>query len=418
MDKLFQLFLQYPSVCTDTRKLAPGDIFFALKGANFNGNLFAQKALEAGAIAAVVDEDIPHSAHQQIFRVNDVLTTLQQLAAMYRQHLGITVIALTGSNGKTTTKELIAAVLLKKYKLHYTQGNLNNEIGVPLTLLSAPPDTQMMVIEMGANHQGEIHALCEIAQPDFGMITNIGLAHLEGFGGPEGVKKGKSEMYRFLERSGGKIFLNTSDSTLVSVVANPSQAICYASSDYKIAPGQMLHLTDAQGRQYATHLVGAYNTSNVVAAIAIGRYFGVGDDDIKEALEAYVPSNNRSQKSSYKGTVLIKDAYNANPSSMESALNAFFAQSSSKSMVILGDMLELGDFSGEAHLKIIRLVCSQPNTTGVFIGPNFYALKDEFPALFFLSAEEAKLHIPWDQFKDCMVLMKGSRGIALEKLLD
>ena len=418
MDKIFQLYLQHGSVSTDTRKIQKGDLFFALKGANFNGNTFALKALEAGAAAAIVDEDYNFGDNPAIIKVDSVLNALQELATRYRKYLGIPVLALTGSNGKTTTKELIAAVLSKKFKLHFTQGNLNNEIGVPLTLLSAPRDTELMVVEMGANHQGEIKALCEIAQPDFGMITNIGLAHLEGFGGPEGVKKGKSEMYRYLESANGKIFLNTTDEVLNSLVNHQHSIIAYNADEFTLEPGEFLQLKDRQGNQYSTHLVGAYNKSNVVAAITIGRYFGVSQAQITTAISEYNPTNNRSQKAEFKGALIIKDAYNANPSSMNAALDAFLASEVEDKLVILGDMLELGGFSQEEHKKILQKVCTHTLVDAIFIGPRFYEFKDEFPARFFRNVQEAKPHLNWAAYKNKTILLKGSRGIALEKLLE
>lgn len=253
MDTLLQLFLKHGSVSTDTRKIKEGDLFFALKGANFNGNAFASQALQAGAAAAIIDEAQYASDDERIIFVPDVLNALQQLASAYRAHLAVPVLALTGSNGKTTTKELMAAVLSVKYKLHFTRGNLNNEIGVPLTILSAPVNTEMMVIEMGANHQGEIMALCEIAKPDYGMITNIGLAHLEGFGGPEGVKKGKSEMYRYLDTHGGKIFLNTADEVLVSLVKTHHLPFC--TMPMITIPNQASFLTSKTMQAICTFLI-------------------------------------------------------------------------------------------------------------------------------------------------------------------
>lgn len=418
MDTLLQLFLKHGSVSTDTRKIKEGDLFFALKGANFNGNAFASQALQAGAAAAIIDEAQYASDDERIIFVPDVLNALQQLASAYRAHLAVPVLALTGSNGKTTTKELMAAVLSVKYKLHFTRGNLNNEIGVPLTILSAPVNTEMMVIEMGANHQGEIMALCEIAKPDYGMITNIGLAHLEGFGGPEGVKKGKSEMYRYLDTHGGKIFLNTADEVLVSLVKNTSSAILYNANDYHTEPGEFLNLKDNAGNLYISHLVGAYNKANMVAAISIGQYFGVSIQQIQNAISDYFPSNNRSQKAEYNGAYIIKDAYNANPSSMNAALDAFFSDDTPNKIVILGDMLELGEFSRDAHINILQKVCAHPLKDAVFIGPRFYELKDLYPARFFLSADDAKSFINWSEYAGKTILLKGSRGIALEKLLD
>ncbi|MBK7219984.1 MAG: UDP-N-acetylmuramoyl-tripeptide--D-alanyl-D-alanine ligase [Saprospiraceae bacterium] len=420
MDTLLQLFLSSRSICTDSRKVKSGDLFFALKGANFDGNEFVLSALEKGALAAVADDPTLFTeAPKGVILVDNALQALQQLARKYRDTLQISVVALTGSNGKTTTKELVATVLAKKYKVHFTQGNLNNEIGVPLTLLSTPPDSEILIVEMGANHQGEIDALCRIANPEYGLITNIGLAHLEGFGGPEGVKKGKSEMYRYLHSQGGTIFLNISDSTLVDLVPEKSRVLTYAGNDYTIVENTtFLTLADDRNKIIKTQLTGDYNKSNVVAAIFMGSYFGVAETQVYEALENYIPTNNRSQQIDFKGCHLIKDAYNANPSSMASALHSLIHTVKSPKVVILGDMLELGDFSQEEHQKVLDLVCSQPDIEAVMIGPRFGAFKDTYTAKFYNSVQEAYPNINWKAWQGKTVLLKGSRGIALEKLLE
>ncbi|MBL0081983.1 MAG: UDP-N-acetylmuramoyl-tripeptide--D-alanyl-D-alanine ligase [Saprospiraceae bacterium] len=420
MDTLLQLFLSSRSICTDSRKVKSGDLFFALKGANFDGNEFVLNALEKGALAAVADDaTLFTEAPKGVIMVDNALQALQQLARKYRDTLQIPVVALTGSNGKTTTKELVATVLAQKYKVHFTQGNLNNEIGVPLTLLSTPPDSEILIVEMGANHQGEIDALCRIANPEYGLITNIGLAHLEGFGGPEGVKKGKSEMYRYLHSQGGTIFLNISDSTLVDLVPEKSRVLTYAGNDYTIVENTtFLTLADDRNKIINTQLTGDYNKSNVVAAIFMGSYFGVAEAQVYEALENYIPTNNRSQQIDFKGCHLIKDAYNANPSSMTSALHSLIHTVKSPKVVILGDMLELGDFSQEEHQKVLDLVCSQPDIEAVMIGPRFGAFKDTYTAKFYNSVQEAYPNINWKAWQGKTVLLKGSRGIALEKLLE
>lgn len=420
MDTLLQLFLSSRSICTDSRKVKAGDLFFALKGANFDGNEFVLSALEKGALAAVADDPARFTgAPEGVILVDNALQALQQLARQYRDTLQIPVVALTGSNGKTTTKELVATVLAQKFKVHNTQGNLNNEIGVPLTLLSTPPDCEMLIVEMGANHQGEIDLLCQIANPEYGLITNIGLAHLEGFGGPEGVKKGKSEMYRYLHAHGGTIFLNTSDSTLVDLVPEKCKVLTYAANDFTIVENTtFLTLADDRNRLVKTQLTGDYNQSNVVAAIFIGSYFGVEETKVYEALENYIPTNNRSQQILFKGCHLIKDAYNANPSSMASALHSLIHTVKSPKVVILGDMLELGDFSHQEHQKVLDLVCSQPDIEPILIGPRFGAFKDTFKARFYNSVQEAYPNINWSDWLGKTVLLKGSRGIALEKLLE
>lgn len=420
MDTLLQLFLSSRSICTDSRKLKAGDLFFALKGANFDGNEFVLSALEKGALAAVADDPARFTgAPEGVILVDNALQALQQLARQYRDTLQIPVVALTGSNGKTTTKELVATVLAQKFKVHNTQGNLNNEIGVPLTLLSTPPDCEMLIVEMGANHQGEIDLLCQIANPEYGLITNIGLAHLEGFGGPEGVKKGKSEMYRYLHAHGGTIFLNTSDSTLVGLVPEKCKVLTYAANDFTILENTtFLTLADDRNKLVRTQLTGDYNQSNVVAAIFIGSYFGVEETKVYEALENYIPTNNRSQQILFKGCHLIKDAYNANPSSMASALHSLIHTVKSPKVVILGDMLELGEFSHQEHQKVLDLVCSQPDIEAILIGPRFGAFKDTFKVRFYNSVQEAYPNINWSDWLGKTVLLKGSRGIALEKLLE
>ena len=420
MDTLLQLFLSSRSICTDSRKVKAGDLFFALKGANFDGNEHVLSALEKGALAAVADDatlfaDVPKG----VFLVDNALQALQQLARLYRDTFKIPVVALTGSNGKTTTKELVATVLAQKYKVHFTQGNLNNEIGVPLTLLSTPSDSETLIVEMGANHQGEIDALCQIANPDYGLITNIGLAHLEGFGGPEGVKKGKSEMYRYLQSRGGTIFLNTSDPTLVDLVPVNGKVLTYDANDFSIVENTtFLTLTDDRNKIIKTQLTGDYNKSNVAAAIFIGSYFGVEEARVYEALENYIPTNNRSQQIEFKGCFLIKDAYNANPSSMTSALNSLIHNVKSAKVVILGDMLELGDFSPKEHQKVLDLICSYPDMEAILIGPRFGEFRDAYKARFYNSVQEAYPDINWHDWQGKTVLLKGSRGIALEKLLE
>lgn len=420
MDTLLQLFLDARSICTDSRKIKAGDLFFALKGANFDGNDFVLSALESGAVAAIADD---HSRFQDppkgVILVDNVLTALQILARQYRDTFHIPVVALTGSNGKTTTKELVAAVLSQKFKVHYTQGNLNNEIGVPLTLLAAPPDSEILIIEMGANHQGEIDALCHIANPDFGMITNIGLAHLEGFGGPEGVKKGKSEMYRYLHDKGGTIILNTADPVLASLIPERCKVLTYSSDVYSILDNQdFLTLTDDRNQHIHTQLTGDYNKSNVAAAIFIGSYFGVEEQKVYNAIKNYIPTNNRSQQIFFKGCHLIKDAYNANPSSMASALHSLIHTVKTPKVAILGDMLELGEFSKKEHQKILDLVCSQSDMEAVFIGPRFGEFRKKYKARFFNTVQDAQPYIPWKEWEGKTVLLKGSRGIALEKLLE
>jgi UDP-N-acetylmuramoyl-tripeptide--D-alanyl-D-alanine ligase len=418
MEKLLTLFLSSSGVSTDTRKIEKGNLFFALKGENFNGNLFASKALEMGADYAIVDED--HGWNDdKIIRVENVLSSLQLLAHQYRLHLGIPVLAITGSNGKTTSKELIAAVLAKKFQINYTKGNLNNEIGVPLTILSTSKHHDFLITEMGANHQGEIAQLAEIASPDYGLITNIGKAHLEGFGGEEGVKKGKSELYKYLERNDGKVFLDTHDPVLVSL-APKANLIPYSSSDFIIVSDDptvvVRHLET--GLVINTHLAGVYNLANVASAFNIGRYFEIDEVAISEAISSYIPNNNRSQISQYKGVKIIKDAYNANPSSVHSSLNSFLKENAQHKVVVLGDMLELGKFTDEEHKRVLALLEQCNVGKAILVGPNYTQFKDHFPFEFYNSTTEAKEALHWEELQSMTVLIKGSRGIGLEKLVE
>jgi UDP-N-acetylmuramoyl-tripeptide--D-alanyl-D-alanine ligase len=418
MEKLLTLFLSSSGVSTDTRKIEKENLFFALKGDNFNGNLFASKALEMGAGYAIVDEDHGWN-NDKIIRVENVLDSLQLLAHQYRLHLGIPVLAITGSNGKTTSKELIAAVLAKKFQLNYTKGNLNNEIGVPLTVLSTSLDHNFLITEMGANHKGEIAQLCEIASPDYGMITNIGKAHLEGFGGEEGVKIGKSELYKFLERTDGLVFLDTNDPTLVSL-APKINLIPYSSKDFTLVsndPTIVVRHKDT-GLVINTHLAGIYNLSNIVTAYYVGRYFGIDEVDISEAISGYLPNNNRSQLSKYKGVNIIKDAYNANPSSVQSSLNSFLNNNVDDKMVILGDMLELGEYTDIEHKSVLDFLKKKNISKAILVGPHYYKMKDQYPFDFYITTQDAKQFIDWQNLQLITVLIKGSRGIGLEKLLE
>jgi UDP-N-acetylmuramoyl-tripeptide--D-alanyl-D-alanine ligase len=418
MSNLLSLFLESSGVSTDTRKINKGNIFFALKGENFNGNHYATTAIEHGAGYAIVDEDHGWNDSRYI-RVDNVLKTLQVLANDYRKHLGLPVLAITGSNGKTTSKELIAAVLSKKYNLNFTQGNLNNDIGVPLTILSTKKENNFLITEMGANHQGEIALLCEIAEPDYGFITNIGKAHLEGFGGEEGVKKGKGELYRFLDRTDGKVFINTDDTILTSI-APPYNLIPYSSNEFVIADDDpylvVRHLET--GAVINSHLAGKYNTSNIAAAYFIGRYFGIDEEVIVQAISAYIPTNNRSQISEYKGVKIIKDAYNANPSSVTSSVSSFLSNNPEEKIVILGDMLELGEYTYAEHKAVLEMIKATNVSKAILVGPYYKELENDFPFEFYLSTKEAKEAMDWSTFKDKIVLIKGSRGIALEKLLE
>ncbi len=415
---LLKLFLSSTGVSTDTRSINPGNVFFALKGHNFNGNLYAEKALQLGAKYAVVDEY--EGNDPRYIKVQNSLQTLQSLANLYSTYLKIPILGITGSNGKTTSKELIAAVIGKKYKLNYTKGNLNNEIGVPLTILATPLDAQFLIVEMGANHQGEIDLLASIARPKYGLITNIGKAHLEGFGGLEGVKKGKSELYRYLAKNNGKIFINKSDETLTSLLPIGVDLIEYEVLNFTAIQDYPYLKLKFENYTIDTFLSGTYNIANVASAVAIGRFFEVVDADIIEAIAKYSPSNNRSELIDYNGLKVIKDAYNANPSSVMSSLQSFFNSEVEGKSIILGDMLELGEYSMEEHENILKFITEKTNLTQVIlVGPIYYNFKPKYPKFsFYKDTIEAKASIKLDPSVDKIILIKGSRGISLEKLID
>jgi len=411
--ELYNLYTQHYLVDTDTRNIRKNTIFFALKGDNFNGNNFAEEALKLGANYAIVDEEV-YQTQDAIILVPNVLETLQQLANYHRKQLKATIIGLSGSNGKTTTKELLFAVLSKKHKTIATKGNLNNHIGVPLTLLSMPLDTEMGIVEMGANHQKEIEFLCSICEPDFGYITNFGKAHLEGFGGVEGVIKGKSELYQFLEQNNKIAFINPDDKIQVDKTKNITTIPFLPSIALKEA-NPFVQLS-YENLAINSNLIGTYNYTNIAIAITIGNYFKVEDDVIKEAIEGYESTNNRSQIINQNSNVIILDAYNANPSSMKVALENFHALKADHKIVILGDMFELGDASLEEHQQIVN-VATQMNFNGYyFVGEHFYQTK-----------ENENLFKTFDDFKNdfennipsnSSILIKGSRGMRLERVVE
>jgi len=430
LQSLYQLFLSGCGISTDSRNVKKGDIFFALKGENFDGNQYALQSLQNGAVLAVAD-DLHLPDHPALFKVLDVLDTLQRLANLHRKQFSIPIIAITGSNGKTTTKELIAAVLNIHYPTHFTKGNLNNHIGVPLTLLAMPLNTEIAVIEMGANHQGEINDLCHIAEPTHGLITNIGKAHLEGFGGVEGVKMGKSELFKYLKD--GCIFLNQLDETLVSLSLDNKKKIIYTLSDQPDPNNALYEIENLPTQEFLrvaflsengdyisaqTHLTGNYNLGNIMSAIAVGKYFKVPGDKIKMALENYVPSQNRSQYISYRGGKIILDAYNANPSSMEAALYNLFSIPYLHKIAILGDMFELGDEASVEHKRIADFADNPSLSQVILIGKNFEQVALEKKWVHFYTAAEAKNYFDSLPFSTSLLLIKGSRGMKLETLVE
>ena len=429
IEQLYQIYQLHPSIQTDTRKLKEGDLFFALKGPHFNGNSFAWQALEQGAAYAVVDEHID-AANERLIQVDDVLTTLQQLAKHHRQQFTLSAgrqvpfIAITGSNGKTTTKELLYSVLSSHYKTYTTQGNLNNHIGVPLTILSIKNDAAFAVIEMGANHQKEIEAYCSYTLPTHGIITNCGKAHLEGFGGEEGVKKGKGELYDFLRSHKGHVFLYEDYDYLQNMSKGIEDVYTYGTKDanvvgtvkqsdpfLEVALSKGLHIASVQ-----THLVGEYNLPNVLCAIAVGKYFDVPEEKIKAAIENYIPSNSRSQMIEKGSNHFILDAYNANPSSMKLAIENFAKLPSTNKILLLGGMMELGEESIHEHELLIQLIQQFTWKEVVLVGGDFKLV--QHPYRYCNNSLEAKEWLLQQNFQNSYFLIKGSRSMAMEKIIE
>lgn len=423
-EALYQLYLKYPNICTDTRKIRPGDIYVALKGEHFNGNQFAHQALALGAAYCIADE-LHGDPHPHILLVADSLETLQSLAAYHRRQLSIPVIGITGSNGKTTTKELMAAVLRKKFRTTATEGNLNNHIGVPLTLLAIPPDTEIAIVEMGANHIGEIAAYCRYARPDFALINNCGKAHLEGFGSIEGVRKAKGELYDFIKANGGTIFINNDLDYLRDMSEGIVQRFTYGQSNADIigkdiSDSPLLKvaiLNHMLESEIATHLTGSYNLPNVLAAVAVGIYFQVPIEDIKDALEAYTPGNSRSQWMKTGKNELILDAYNANPSSMEAALKNFATIPAASKTALLGGMKEVGQYSMAEHQKIVDL-CKELGLKQVYLVGKEFAEADMKGYPWFADSTSLQAYIQGQQWHDQLILIKGSRGSKMEIVTD
>mgnify|MGYP003638442690 FL=1 len=412
--ELYTIYSQHYLVDTDTRNIRKNTLFFALKGDNFNGNTFAEQALKLGASYAIVDEK-EYQTNDTIILVPNVLEALQKLANFHRTQLNIPMISLTGSNGKTTTKELIHAVLSTKYKTVATKGNLNNHIGVPLTLLSITPDTEIGIIEMGANHQKEIEFLCSICEPDFGYITNFGKAHLEGFGGEAGVIKGKSELYTFLKEHHKTAFVNTADAIQIEKTKDIKTVNLNVDEIVFLEVNPFVKLS-YKNTTIQTNLIGKYNFTNMAAAITMGAFFKIPEASIKEALEKYTPTNNRSQLQKTAKNTLILDAYNANPSSMKVALENFEALEATSKVLIIGDMFELGTTSIQEHQAIVDLVATLHFKETFFVGENFYQTKTD--KIQFKTYQELEDHIKKHPLENQAILIKGSRGMRLERILE
>ncbi len=422
IEEIYKLFIKSTGVSTDTRKIKNDCLFFALKGDNFNGNEFASEAIKQGAAYAIVDEDINNSANT-IIKVDNVLQTLQKLGNHHRNQFDIPVIGITGSNGKTTTKELIATVLSTSYKVHFTQGNFNNHLGVPLTLLNMPKGTEIAVIEMGANHIGEIADLCKIANPNYGIITNIGKAHLEGFGGYEGVLRAKTELYQHILSNGKTVFINSQEEVLNNMSKRFSKPIMYPSSgdffecNFLGANPFVAFVVD--GITYTSQLIGEYNFSNIAGALAIGSYFKVPQNKAIEAIINYIPGNNRSQIIKSTTNTIILDAYNANPNSMEAAIENLAAMDVDSKSVILGDMLELGSDSQKEHEALGKLVGSKKFNAIFFCGTEIRsAVPKCIGSLYFKTKTELADYLTTNPLTNTNVLIKASRSIGLETLVD
>ncbi|NQU55045.1 MAG: UDP-N-acetylmuramoyl-tripeptide--D-alanyl-D-alanine ligase [Bacteroidetes bacterium] len=423
--EIYQLFKEFPLISTDSRKVEKQSLFFALKGENFNGNKFATDSINKGAAYSIIDEEKYVSSEKTIL-VDNVLDALSELANLHRKKLGIPILAITGTNGKTTTKELVAAILSKKYKVSYTQENLNNHIGVPLTLLKMNAKTQFGVVEMGANHPGEIEELCRIAEPDYGIITNIGKAHLEGFGSFEGVVKTKSELFNFIKNKNGLFFYNQDNTILKDIVGNYTTIKTFGTGNSDLT-GELLqsppfvHIKTKfkKGILYLnTNLTGDYNFENIMAAVCIGNHFGVDPLDIQTALKEYKPENNRSQLIKKGDLKIIMDAYNANPTSMQASINSFLLNSKEKNYLVLGDMLELGKYSLQEHTLILELLENLKPTEVFLVGSIFTEIGATFNFKTFPTVSEFNAYLQNSPIKNGNILIKGSRGIQLEKVLE
>lgn len=423
--ELYQLFLNSTGVTTDTRKIEAGQLFFALKGEHFNANTFAQKAIEIGAAYAIVDEK-EFATNSQCILVENVLAALQQLANFHLKKINPkTILAITGSNGKTTTKELVNAVLSTTFSTHYTKGNLNNHIGIPLTILEMPMKTEIAVIEMGANHQKEIESYCKIVEPTHGIITNCGKAHLEGFGGVEGIQKGKGELYDYLNIHNGFVFVNGDDAILLNMLHQRKMQnyITYGKhleNKYtsKILVENPFLKIDFEDIELNSNLFGSYNYSNIMCAIAVGKYFGVKNEAIKMAIENYCPTNARSQLLQKNGYQLILDSYNANPTSMQHALESFAKSTAKHNIVILGDMFELGNEAAKEHQFIATLSEQLNFEKVVLVGKDFMKTQTSTTTLKFENTTAAKTWFEQQHFSEAVILLKGSRSMKMENVIE
>jgi UDP-N-acetylmuramoyl-tripeptide--D-alanyl-D-alanine ligase len=426
IEQLYRLFLEHPNICTDTRKVRPGDLFFALRGENFNGNQFAAQALDNGAAYAIIDEEFTHSGNlaERMLRVENVLITLQMLAGYHRNQFSIPVIGITGSNGKTTTKELIHAVLSEKYKTYTTVGNLNNHIGIPLTLLKIKNDAEIAIVEMGANHLKEISGYCVYTRPTHGLITNIGKAHLEGFGSIEGVQKGKGELYDYIRAFGGSVFIMWDYEYLRDMSRGIKEIVTYGTADANISGTVVSASPFLQVRinsvinieNIRTRLTGSYNLPNVLAAVAVGNYFNVDPDDIKSGIENYTPSNSRSQLLQMGTNTVLLDAYNANPSSMRVAIENFMMFPATDKILLLGAMAELGQDSIKEHTLILDLIGKGQWKEVFLVGGDF--LKIKHPYKVFVNASDAGNEIANRNFQYTAFLVKGSRSMQMERAVE
>ena len=423
MQTLYSHFLTSTGICTDTRKIEKGNLFFALKGPNFNGNQYAEMALKKGAAFAIVDEQI-YAKDERYILVEDALTTLQKLANYHRKQLNIPVIGIAGSNGKTTTKELMYAVLSQKYKTFATKGNLNNHIGVPLTLLSIDKTIEMAILELGANHVGELELLCQIAEPNYGIITNNGLDHLEGYGSFEGVVQGNSELYYWLLKNNGTPFVNSTDEVLVRMASRFKSTITYGNeNDFfnaKIFTNEFfIQLKTDEDIAIQTQLIGEYNLDNINAALCIGKFFEVDSKDAAKAIEEYLPANNRSQLLQKGTNSIVLDCYNANPSSMQKSVESFSKLKASNKILMLGDMFELGDYSASEHQKMVEFCENLGFETVYFCGEAFSNCKLKITTYqLFPNRTELETHLSIHKPENTSILIKGSRGMTMEKLVD